>query len=517
MGITAITAKFTDTPGTLLPKGSLWSPLSPLQAGLKFSVPENTFIGREFLTNADQSAGPSGWYLGTDAFVRQQGWVATMSASSSSGVRFAHISDSISHRIPLAASTAITLWGIHRAQVGTQGSFDLVRIRYYDDLDVLISEDALNISTFSTSWGTSSSSVVSPAGTASFGVVISETSLTAGVVYLGAIGVRLANTELLPDPDFSILSHWTKYGTTTTLGANASNAYMENSPDGTQRYVLQVRKGSLGPTYNLKQFPCLVGEEFEFTVQVKPGSASPSLPYVLWFSASDTSTPISSTALTFSGYSAGSWSTISARATAPEGASLGRLVLSSGNPSAIDDFFGTASVCPVKDGTLTPETQGEATLTIEGVDTFSQNSATLGMVLRSTVPSLFGVYCEVTFLIYGDTVSETSPTTVLHKLVPSDSYDVEYDEYLNPVRGIQALPLRAAHRIDLRLGEIAYYDQGVPEDLFSLDGFAIGTLRRVLGDIDPNLVIDTSRGRVVLSNLKLSVSVSQQGLALGKV
>jgi hypothetical protein len=451
--------------------------------------------------------------------VREQGWVAVNSATGSTGSGFTHASDLIpARRIPVTGGESLTIWAMLRAQPGSSGSFDPIQLDFYDAGGVAAGQAVLSEVGFPTTWTYRSATVTVPALAVTAGVKSRESGaagMSSGVVFLHAIGIRRANTEIFSDPDFSTRANWQAEGLTAQISADPPNAYMANSYDGTRRYTAQVQKGSTEIITNVSQFPCLVGESLRVLSEFRPDGAGSVPPQIQWFSASDLVTPFQTQSVFTSTPSTGQWNQLSADVTVPAGADFARVLLAQGNATAFDWFVGSVQILRLAGGVATAEVPGEVTLPINGDEVFSAQNVALGMVLRTEIPDLYAVRAEVVLLTNDSTAGLTAPSVVIH---PRQQVlaKVEYDEYLRPVYGLEALSKRVSHRLSTYIGEIAYYSVGIPNDVFQLDGFAVGALRALFADIDPSFTVDTTRGRIVSTNLRLSVSISPTGLSLGK-
>jgi len=84
----------------------------------------------------------------------------------------------------------------------------------------------------------------------------------------------------------------------------------------------------------------------------------------------------------------------------------------------------------------------------------------------------------------------------------------EFDEYLNKVTGQPAVLARIGYRLDIYNTDIPYYYRGKDEGwLFTLGDYPQAEVKLLLGDIDPTATFDVTLGRIVMTQVGISVAV----------
>jgi hypothetical protein len=90
---------------------------------------------------------------------------------------------------------------------------------------------------------------------------------------------------------------------------------------------------------------------------------------------------------------------------------------------------------------------------------------------------------------------------------------VEFDEYLNRYVGQPAVLMRAQRRLSIKLGDIPYYERGLDERwLFKFGQIPLADVRKLLADIDPEVTLDQTLGRIVLAQAGLTIDSTIKGV-----
>ena len=90
---------------------------------------------------------------------------------------------------------------------------------------------------------------------------------------------------------------------------------------------------------------------------------------------------------------------------------------------------------------------------------------------------------------------------------------VEFDEYLRPIKGTNAVRARINFRLTVFKYQIPYYNIGVDESwLFRLGFLPISEIRKLFQDIDPDIQVDMAQGRVTSPSIGFTVDTSAKAL-----